>query len=55
MAEPAAGKGVSVHLYGCHPLQGEGGAPVGDEGGVCGFGRHHGWDKGYPRRVDWGA
>ena len=24
MAEPAFGKGVSLHLYGCYPLQGEG-------------------------------
>ena len=55
VAEPASGKGVSVHLYGCHPLQGEGGSPVCDQGGVRGFGHHHGRPEGHPGGVDRGA
>lgn len=45
-------KGLSVHLYGRNPLQGEGGSSVRDEGGVCGAGHHHGRSEGHPGGVD---
>ena len=43
MAEPSAGKRLSLHLYGRDPLQGQGGSQVCDEGGLCGPWHHHGW------------
>ena len=42
----------AVHLHGRHPLQGTGGSPVCDEGGVCGSGHHHGRAEGHPWGVD---
>ncbi len=55
LAESTAGKGLSLHLHGRHPLQGEGGPSVCDQGGIRGFGYHHGRTKRHPWRVDWGA
>ena len=40
-------------VSGCHPLQSKGKSPVSDQGSLCGFGHHHGWKKGYSRRMDW--
>lgn len=52
MAEPASGKGVSIHLHGCHPLQSTGGPPIRDESGLRGFGDHHGWTEEQSGRMD---
>ena len=48
-------QGVSFHLYGRYPLQGEGGPPVCDQGGLRGAGHYHGRPKRHPGCVDWGT
>lgn len=49
MAEPSAGKRLSLPLYGRDPLQGQGGSQLRDEGGLCGPWHHHGWPQGHSR------